>query len=264
MNHKQRSLYLDESGKADPSHPSKTFILSACSFPTNNEIEIRNTANKIIFKYWGSERSYKTKYKVNSIIFHSIDMATKNGPFKIFNQKGIEEKFWKDFHSQILCRQDINYYIVLIDKNKTNKVKGWTKTTTLKKVYKEIINQFCVQLTKNKETGQIIAESSFDQDLSLVTAFNSIQRNSYKIYKDPFLISKTITSLSLVNKHDNSIGSQIADIMSWVGKNKFLIENTLKDKNKLSKEEEKTLKLFNNKINSKADRNKFNLYKIYP
>jgi len=263
MNH-YRSLYLDESGKADISHPSSTFILSACSFPEINEKEIREIANRIIFKYWGSDRSYKMKYKVNSIVFHAIDIARKQGPFVILNNKEIEQEFWRDLYNQILCRQDINFYIVIVDKEKTNKIKTWSKNTTLKKAYQVILKQFCDQLLHNKETGNIIAESSQDQDIALVTAFNTIQRNSGLLYKNPTLVSKTITSLSLINKHDNAIGSQIADIMAWVGKNKFLINKKTKKFNEFIKIDQRNIELLKRKTSSKAYRNKYNYFVVIP
>lgn len=264
MKHKQRSLYLDETGKADKSHPSKTFVLSACSFPKDKETEIRNIANHIIFKYWGSENSYKNKYKIDSIVFHSIDIALKRNEFEIFNNIDIYNNFWKDLYSQILCRQDITYYLAVVDKSIAYNKNRWLKKTILKKTYNSVLKQFCNHLINLKTNGEIIAESSHDQDISLVTTFSSLQRNSNKLFKDPYLVSKTITSLSLVNKHDNSIGSQIADIMSWVGKNKYLIDQKIKRSKDFSKQDLKNIELLNRKIKSNHQRNKYNQFKIYP
>lgn len=261
MNHKQRLLYLDESGKADQSHQSRTFILSACSYPEDREYEIREIANRIIFKYWGSVRSYKTKYKINSFVFHSIDIAKKNNQYNILKDNNINNNFWKDFYSQLLCRQDLSFYIVVVNKAKTS---NWNKNTILRKSYQLILKRFCDHLIANKEIGKVISESSYDQDLALVSSYNSLHKSSLAIYKNPYLVGKTITSLSLINKHDNAIGSQISDIMSWVGKSEFLIKQKVIRRSDLNKIERVNLELLERKIKSKAPRNKFNLFKIIP
>jgi len=257
---KARTLYIDESGKASFRHQSDCFILSGCSILSTHKETIRQNANNIIFKYWGSQRSYSRKYGVKNIVFRANDIAGFNGPFTILRDSKTNRNFWNDIYSQILSDNGITYYISLVDKQSVHRNPNWKPSTTLRKTYTSILSQFIKHLKHSKITGRIIAESSYDQDTTLVTVFNSLSRNSRRLYRSATLVSKKITSLSLVNKHDNDIGAQIADLMAWTGQHKYLVDNKTIDSDNLEYQKKKLLNLFNRRIKSRAARHKFNFF----
>src|SRR5258708_132240 len=138
----ERTLFLDETGKSSFTHGSPYFILSACAIPTMHIEEIRQKANNIIFKYWGSEKSYFRKYKVRHITFHAKDIYKCNGPFVILKDPKIKKQFWTDMYTQILSRIDITYFITLVDKKAVKKkISTWTEERTLNRSYEELFQE---------------------------------------------------------------------------------------------------------------------------
>lgn len=254
---KHKTLFIDESGKASLNHKSDHFILSACSIETNKLPDIRNIANSIIFKYWGSKNSYSKKFKCKKISFHSLDIALLKKCFSILKDSKINKAFWKDLRSQLICRRDITYYVALTDKSKLKINSPNIKTETiLLRSYKNILGEFIKQLIKNHDTGEIIAESAYDQDINLVAALNTLQRNSKILYNDPQIANQTITSLSLVNKNDGQIGTEITDLIAWTGINKYEIDKGTKKISDLKPEDQKILKYFNKRFGNKSSRKK--------
>lgn len=247
---KYKTLFLDESGKVQYSHASKYFVLSACSIKNDKLEELRGFADQIIFKYWGTKSSIYRKYGIRDIIFHSKDIALKiqRKPFEILRYPEIEKNFWKDVHSLLLSPRYLTFYIVVSDKNKCNRI-GWLpQRTILRKSYRFVLKEFVKNLIKSKLKGEIIAESSADQDLALTTVMSVFSKNGVRgtnITAKKF--HETITSLAFVNKLKNDIGTQIADIMAWVGRNKYLIDEGKSIR--LSPIEKKRVDFFNRKLN---------------
>lgn len=260
-NHK--TLFIDESGKASLTHRSNFFVLSACSIEKNKLNEIRNIANNIIYKYWGTKNSYSRKFNCKKILFHATDIAQCKNCFVILKDPKINKSFWKDLRTQLICRRDITYYIAITNKINLQKNSPQIKQeTVLTKSYKEVLDSFITQLINKKDTGEITAESTYDQDISLVGALNTLQRNSRKIYGNSKIANQTITSLSLVNKNDDEIGTQIADLIAWTGINKYLVDSGIKKLSDLKIEDQKILKYLNKKIGSKNSKKKFDKFLI--
>ncbi|MEN8252928.1 MAG: DUF3800 domain-containing protein [Patescibacteria group bacterium] len=256
---KQRTLFLDESGKADFGHYSKNFVLSACPIPSHKLVEYNNIAKQIIFKYWGSQKSFSRRYGVKNIVLHAKDIARCEGPFIILSDEMVNRSFWSDIYSQVISKTDITYYISLVDKIAIKKTHPtWKKSTSLSRSYSFILDSFIRHLKARK----ITAESSHDQDLTLINVFNTFQRNSYNMYRSKYLVSKLLTSISLVNKNNDGIGSQIADLMAWTGANKHLIDQGYKNIKDLNSSEKKLLNMFNRRLKSKAARDKYNKFKV--
>jgi hypothetical protein len=254
---KHKTLFIDESGKASLNHKSDYFIISACSIETNKLLDIRNIANNIIYKYWGTKNSYSKKFKCKKISFHSLDIAMFKGCFSILKNPKINKSFWKDLSFQLICRRDITYYVALTDKTKLKiNSPDIKKKTILLRSYKKILDEFIRQLIKKNDTGEIIAESTYDQDINLVAALNTLQRNSKRLYGDSQIANQTITSLSLVNKNDGEIGTEITDLIAWTGINKYLIDNGIKKISDLKPEYQKILKYFNKRFGGKNLRKK--------
>lgn len=254
-----RSLFIDETGKSQFSHPSKHFILSACSIPTNKLIDIRNIADQIIFKYWGTHKSYYRKFKEDKIVFHAKDIHKNKGIFSIFkSEQKLKQSFWNDLYSCILSRRDVNYLIAYVDKNDFRKRHPAQKAEYMLDVsYKKIIELFLSHLIGTNSVGEIISESSSDQDFALVKALSYYQRNSLKVYNSSLLVNTKITRLSLINKHDNNIGAQIADLMAWTGALKHSHDHGSL-KRQLRFEETKLLNLLNRRLAS--SHSKYNQY----
>lgn len=254
-----RTLFLDETGKSSFTHASPHFIISGCAIPTIHLEEIRQKADNIIFKYWGSEKSYFRKYHKRYITFHAKDIYKCKGPFIILKNSKTKREFWNDIYGQLLSRSDITYFITLVDKiTIKKKMPTWTEIKTLDRSYDEIFKAFIDYLIKANLHGKICAESDAVQDKALVSKLSDFQRNSQKLFNSPKLVNEKITSLSLVNKHDNNIGSQIADLMAWTGANKYIIGNKTRKLSDLRYEEKRLLNMFNNRLKSKHARHKYN------
>jgi hypothetical protein len=257
----EKTLFIDETGKHSFTHLSPHFILSGCAIPTVHLEEIRQNANNIIFKYWGSQKSYFRKFKKRHITFHAKDIHNCKGPFSILKDPKLKRSFWNDIYGQLLSRSDITYFITLIEKNDIKKkIPTWPEGKTLDKSYEVLLKSFIDYLIKNNLHGKICAESDSLQDKVLVSKLSYFQKNSYKLFRDATLVNEKITSLSLVNKHDNNIGSQIADLMAWTGANKYLVENKKKNLLDLRYEEKKLLDMFNTRLKSKHAGRKSNKF----
>jgi hypothetical protein len=192
---------------------------------------------------------------VNNIVFRAKDIFDCNGPFVILKSSSLKKAFWNDIYSQLLSRPDIVFFITLLDKRIAVKNHPtWTIETSLTKSYEALLGAFIMYLIKSEYTGEIVAESSAIQDIALVNSLSIYQRNSLKFYKDSQLVNRKITSLSLVNKNDNNIGAQMADLISWTGANKYLIDNKLKKFSGLRFEEKRLLKMFESKIKRKRSK----------
>ncbi len=247
---KYKTFFLDESGKVQYSHASKYFVLSACSIINDKLEELRGAADQIIFKYWGTKSSIYRRWKTRDIIFHSRDIALKieGKPFEILKSHKIEKNFWKDVNSLLLSPRYLTFYIVVSDKKECKRI-GWKEQKTiLKKSYQFILREFVKNLITSKYKGQVVAESSVEQDLALVTVMNVFSRNGVRGTNiTPKKFHETITSLAFVNKLKNDIGTQVADIMAWVGRNKYLIDEGKSIR--LSPIEKKRVDFFNRKLN---------------
>ncbi len=261
---RHKILYLDESGKADLTHPSPYYILSSCSIPEERIDELRANADKIIFKFWGSKRSFYQKYRERSIVFHAKDIFACNGPFSILNNTQIKKEFWNDMYGQIISQPYVSYYISITNKSKVRQIKTWGKQTTLRKSYQAVIESFIKHTIAHKATGEIVAESAYDQDAALVNILSSFQRNKYTYRLKSYKVGQVITSLSLVNKNDDEIGSQLADLVAWTGKNKYMIDNGLTTMSSLRREEKMLLDMFSRRLASKSSKDGFHTYTIIP
>lgn len=261
MSDNELILFLDESGKTSFSHSSSYFVVSACAIPTNKLVDIRNSANNIIFKYWGTKKNYGRKYGINKFIFHSRDIATFRNQFQVLSNPKTNREFGDDLYSQLLSRSCINYHIALIDKPEIRRRHPtWTPQTTLNKSYSYILEKFVTQLINMGKTGRIIAESSSDQDLSLVTVLSQFQRTSRRRFGSSTLVNEKVTALSLVNKHNDSIGAQIADLIAWTGINKYRIDQGVTTLDSLDYSAKKILNMFNRKLANRSGRNGYSTF----
>lgn len=257
----EKALFIDESGKVHYSHASKYFILSGCVLPTSHLQEVRNRGDRIIFKYWGSSRSFHRKYKIkNNIVFRAKQIFNCDGVFLILKDPKTKKIFWNDIYSQLISRLDITYFIVLVDKEAFKKSHpSLSEKESAKKMlflsYTKILDAFVKYLVKTNSSGEIIAESSSDQDQALVSSLSYMQKNSKTLFSSPYLVNDKITSLSLVNKNENSIGAQVADLMAWTGANKFYLDSKIKKKEDLRFEEKKLLNMYNKRLSPRKSKN---------
>lgn len=258
---KQRTLFLDESGKASFRDRSKNFVLSGCSLPTEKIDEIKHLFDLIIFKYWGSQKSYSKKYNIKKIVFHTIDIIECEHAFVILKDPKINRQFWDDLLTQIIFRTDITYYLSIVDKTSViSHSPTWTEETTLRKSYENVIDAFLTHLIASRAIGEITAETSFDQDSTLIKTFHSFKRQSQKRYGSRTLVDTKITCLSFVNKHDDDIGSQIADLIAWTCKNKYLVDQGIKRLEDLDYSQKRLLEMFNKRITSTSNFYKYNKF----
>lgn len=250
---KRVALFVDETGKPPLTHTSPYFILSGCIIPIEHVDEIRQKADSIIFKYWGSQRSYSVIHHTNHrIVFHAVDIFLCNGVFTILSDAERKRNFWNDVYGQLLSRRDIVYLIILIDKRAVGRLPHpWTSAYLLERAYGELLGAFINYLRRSHSVGEIVAESSHDQDIALINSLSYYQRNSSTLYRDAHLVNEKITSLSFVNKNHDNIGAQIADLMAWTGSNKYEVDNGTKIITTLRHEERRLLDMFNKRLASR-------------
>lgn len=235
MNYK--ILSLDETGKANYNHGSKYFVVSGIVVKEEHRKELKEIANKVIFKYFGDKK----------MVFHFVDMIAHQNGFELLNDTTIEKKFWDDFFKHVFNKNYLFFYVVSVNKilAKTEGKYPWETETILQRCYEQILKNFALHLKQTKYQGKIIAESSSDQDPYLVKVHSAYQQKGVGSTISGKEYFNLITSLSLVTKQNDDIETQIADIVATVGRIKQIkedikrIRKTIKDPVEQKKEIEK-------------------------
>lgn len=232
-------LSIDETGKANYSHPSKIFIISGVIIPEQRKAEITTQVQALKKKYLGDP----------DIVFHSREMHRAKAQFAMLRDKELATAFWNDLIT-VLKQEDITAIFIIVDKEKAKK-KGWLTQTILQRTYVALLEEFVALLSKGNDHGKIIVESDPYQDTFLIYAHNRLQAGGTR---DKAVKSKEyrqmVTSLSLVNKENLDIDIQIADMLAFVAGVKYEKE-ILKAERTLTDFEEMKLALLEEKLSSK-------------
>ncbi|MGH7203296.1 MAG: DUF3800 domain-containing protein [Candidatus Levyibacteriota bacterium] len=240
-------LSIDETGKANYSHPSKIFIISGVIIPEKLKPKITTQIRKI-----------KRKYLKNpDIVFHSRDMHRAKGQFAGLRDEKVATAFWNEL-IEILKHKDITAIFIVVDKVKAKK-KGWQTQTILQRTYVALLEEFVEILKQRNDNGKIIVESDPYQDAFLIYAHNRLQSTgtTLKTVK-PKEYQQMVTSLSLVNKENLDIDIQIADMLAFVAGVKYERE-VLHEERTLTEPERMKLALLEEKV---AKKDAISIFKI--
>lgn len=237
---KKYTLYVDESGSIDLDFPdSGLYILCGCSVEEKNRNEIKILADQVKFKYWGK----------TDIVFHSREISRSQGQFSIFKEnKLLKKEFTRDL-LRLLRNSNYSIFPVTVDKSLAKKHR-WKKEKVIQQTANYIISNYLrFILTKRNSSGKIVIEFSTEsKDRFYISSFNYFTSPGCKDlnFIDYKIIQKKLTSLSFVTKHNHDIEEQIADMMAYAVKCRYLKQ---KDKTyKLSEYEKNLLKILDSKL----------------
>lgn len=208
------NLFVDESGSDNPKKGiSKCYIVCGCLVSEFKRNELKIRADQIKFKYWGR----------TDIVFHSREIGRKEGNFSILKDKKIYQNFQNDLFN-FLSLASIQLFVVLVNHKDAIK-QNWNS----QKIYKEtagvLIKNFILALLAIGDCrGKLIVESaSAEKDFVFHKTAGYFLSNGIKElnigYKD---VQNVLTEISFVSKKNYDIEEQIADLLAYGAKLKFL------------------------------------------
>ncbi len=206
-------LFVDELGSTNQKHPSELYILSGCSIDDKKREGVKIFTNKIKFKYWGH----------TNVIFHSREIWRKEGDFSIFkNNKKKYNEFLDDL-KLFLNESNFKMFFCIVDKKKTSKL-GWGEAKTHKETTNSIIKNFLLISLSNDSRGEIVIESATaEKDFFFHRSLGVFLSKGLTTPKTDFKkVQDTITSISFVSKKNHDIEEQIADLLAYGAKCKYL------------------------------------------
>lgn len=208
------NLFIDESGIANPKvEQSKTYILSGCVVREDVREQIKIKADQIKFKYWNR----------TDVVFHSKELARKEGEFKIFQDRKIYKSFCDDLFN-FLMNSSFFLLFVIVDKQKAKKG-NWNDIKVYNETAEYMVKNFLLSLLAQEESkGRLVAESATSvKDFSFHKAASSfLARGMEDLGVTYDQVQDVLTEISFVTKHNHDIEEQIADIMAYGAKLKFL------------------------------------------
>lgn len=229
------NLFVDESGYANPKQQeSPCYILCGCAINDLCRSQLKIKADQIKFKYWSR----------TNVIFHSREIGRKFGDFKILKDEKVYKDFVKDLFN-FLNTGVFQIFIVVVDKKKAIK-RNWNE----RKVYKEtancMVNNFILSLLAKECRGRLVIESATaEKDFMYHKSAGHYLSNGIKDLEiDYEQVQSYLTEIAFVTKKNHDIEEQIADLLAYGAKLKYL---NLKE-NELTEYDKKILKVLNNKL----------------
>lgn len=207
-------LFIDESGSGNPkTGSSPCYIVCGCMVLDYKREELKIKADQIKFKYWGH----------TDIVFHSNEIGRKEGYFKILKDKKIATEFYTDLF-KFLSSANISLLVSLVDHSKAKKL-NWNEQKVFKESADILIKNFILALLAQGDVkGKLIVESATaEKDFIYHKTAGFYLSNGIKelsvSYKE---VQNVLTEVSFVTKKNNDIEEQIADLLSYGAKLKFL------------------------------------------
>lgn len=202
-------LFLDESGDSnlkaiDPNHP--VFALAGCIFEGNYYQNIAlPKINNIKRGFFNSEE----------VILHSRDIRKQETePFLVLRNKEKRKEFYKEWNA-LIANLDFTALASLIDKKKLKKKYGEVAQNPYHLSLGFLMERFSMFLRKKGDKGKIIIESrtkADDNRLYLAYSKKMLNGSSY-IKSEEF--QERIEDLKFVNKDENIVGTQVADLLAY-------------------------------------------------
>jgi len=226
-------IFVDETGKADYTHESKYFCLSAIVINDKNRAKLKLALEALKLKYFGSK----------NYVLHGSELKRK---LKI-NKKG-ELEFAKDLRKSVLS---IGFFALCTITDKTQAKKGgWLKETILEKSYSMILANLIKFVIAKDYKGQIVAEASaHEQDLHLYRNFfrfmgNGISRLSISSQD----VKKHVTAVTYVTKQNEDCETQLVDLLAGVIPKKYELKRERIKPEQISEYDKEILKILENKL----------------
>lgn len=202
-------LYVDELGMSHPKsyETSPYYILLGCVIDEAHQLELRELAGHIKFKYWGK----------TDVIFHSAEIARNLNEFALFRQDKVKREDFINDLLDMLQKTPVHITAAVIDKQKAFQ-NSWTEKTAIRKTASSVLFNFLAFIyTKRPCKGHIIIEaSSAQRDGLYLDAFNDLLSPSFKQNNPHFDdIRSHLTSINFVTKQNHDIESQVADLLVY-------------------------------------------------
>lgn len=208
------NLFIDELGQSNPKAPNAgVYILSGCIVDKVSREDLKIKADQIKFKYWDK----------TNIVFHSREIGRKEGVFTILQDKKVEDDFYNNLF-YFLNEGRYKMFFVVVDLKKACN-KNWNTTKVYEETSLAIIKNFILSLLSSGDCrGRIVIESATSQkDFYFHKAVSYFLSAGFPELKIPFTkIQEVMTEISFVTKKNFDIEEQIADLLAYGAKLKFL------------------------------------------
>lgn len=226
-------IFVDETGKADFTHDSEYFCLSAIVINDNNRKRLKRALDELKMKYFGAK----------GYVLHGSELK-RNLKFR----KKSELDFAKDLRRGVL---PIGFFALCTITDKLQAKDGnWKKETVLEKSYSMILSNLIKFVMAKDYRGQIIAEASaHEQDLHLYRNFfkymgNGIPRLSISS-KD---VKRHVTAITYVTKQNEDCETQLVDLLAGVIPIKYKLMRGRIKESEINEYDKELLKILDNKL----------------
>lgn len=237
---KLHELFIDESGQADPrSGQSQLYVLLGCSVEEGKRGDLKTHADQIKFKYWGK----------TDVIFHSREISRNEGPFSIFHHnKNKKQEFVHDL-LDFLKQAHIVVFVIVCD-NKIAFQKGWNLVKVVRETGKLLFLHFITWLLGlDSAKGKVFIESATaEKDKYYLETFSYFLSPGNTHLAVPYTkIQEILTSISFVTKRNHDTEEQIADLLTYAAKCKYLRVKR-KQTYKIGSYEDRIIKILDEKL----------------
>jgi len=233
---KIQNLFIDESGTSNPKKASNScYVLSGCLINDYTRDQLKVHADQIKFAVW---------HRTN-IVFHSREIWRKEGEFAILKNPGTHALFHKLLFD-LLKTTGYQLLAVVINHSKALQL-NWNDTKVYKETSLTIVRSFILSLLATKSRGRLVVESATSEKdfYFLKAASHFLARGIPDLdvsYQD---VQKALTEVAFVTKKNDDIEEQIADLLAYGIKIKFMSKSKQAD---LSEYDTQILKIVNQKL----------------
>lgn len=229
------NLFIDESGSANPKIlKSGLYIICGCMVSNQSREKLKIASDQMKFKFWDR----------TNIVFHSREIWRKEGDFSILKDPHINKQFCKHLFS-FLANGGYQIFATVVSHSEAVK-RNWNS----KKVYKEtsniIVKDFVLSLLASEAKGRLVIESATsEKDFNFHKAAGYYLSNGVKEADiSSSQVQNALTEISFVSKKNFDIEEQIADLLAYGAKLRFL----KKKKSELNEYDNRILTVFNQKL----------------
>jgi hypothetical protein len=214
---KNLSLFIDESGSANPRvKKSPVYIVAGCMIDDHSREKLKIEADQIKFKFWST----------TGIVLHSREIGRKEGVFKILSDRSTNSAFQKDLFN-IFNQNSFQMLFVLVD-NKKALLENWNHVKVYEETANLMVRNFILSLiTQGNIKGRLVIESaSSEKDFYFHKA-----AGHYLSHGIPELnitynqVQSVLTEISFVTKKNHDVEEQVADLLAYAARLKFLRKN---------------------------------------
>lgn len=229
------NLFIDESGQSNPqAYKTGAYILCGCLVNQHTRSQLHIKADQIKFKFWDK----------TNLVFHSREIWRKKKEFSILKDDAVRKKFEKHLFNFLLS-SSYQVFVIVVDHQKAAK-QNWNSQKVYKETSNIMVKNFILALLATGKKGRLVIESATsEKDFNFHKAAghylaNGIPELGVKYQQ----IQDVLTEVSFVTKKNFDIEEQIADLITYGAKLKFLNKKRLQ----LNDYDKKILKVFEQKL----------------